>query len=32
MWLAITGAVIFMVGVFVGGALVMISIREGSEL
>lgn len=32
MWLAVTGAVIFMVGVVVGGTLVMIGIKEGSEL
>ena len=32
MLLVVTGAVIFMVGVAVGGALVMISIKEGSEL
>ena len=32
MLLVVTGAVIFMVGVVVGGLLVMMGIKEGSEL
>ena len=32
MLLVVTGAAIFMVGVFVGGTLVMLGIKEGSEL